>query len=341
MTLPLDTYLLRNANGMTVRFIAYGGSIVSIEVPDRHGTVRDVVLGYDSLDGYENDRRYLGALIGRYANRIARGRFTLDGHVHTLSINDGPHHLHGGRRGFNKVPWDVTPFDDGGTTGALLTYTSVTGDEGYPGTVSASVIVTLTEDNALVFEYAAVADEPTPVNLTHHGYFNLGGHGSGDVRAHELTIAASRFTPVDPGLIPTGELRDVTGTPFDFRVPRAIGAALDAADDQLRVGNGFDHNFVLDGRGGEGEVAFAARLHEPASGRVLEIYTTEPGLQFYSGVALEGVVGKGGIVYGANAGVALETQHFPDSPNHPEFPSTILRPGEGFTSRTIYQFSVV
>jgi aldose 1-epimerase len=337
----METYLLRNANGMAVRFIAYGGSVVSIEVPDRHGTLRDVVLGYDSLDGYENDRRYLGALIGRYANRIARGRFMLDGHLHTLTINDGPNHLHGGRRGFNKVPWDVTPFEDRGTTGALLTYTSVTGDEGYPGTLSVSVIMTLTDDNALMFDYAAVTDEPTPVNLTHHGYFNLGGHDSGDVRAHELTIAASRFTPVDAGLIPTGELRDVTGTAFDFRVPQAIGAVLDAPDEQLRVGNGFDHNFVLDRRDSEGDIAFAARLHEPASGRVLEIHTTEPGLQFYSGVALEGVAGKGGVVYGANAGVALETQHFPNSPNQPSFPSTILRPGEGYTSRTVYQFSVL
>jgi aldose 1-epimerase len=334
----METYLLRNANGMTVRFIPYGGSVVSIDVPDRHGALRDVVLGYDALAGYENDHRYLGALIGRYANRIARGRFTLDGRVHTVTINDGPNHLHGGRRGFNKVPWDVTPFE--GATGALLTYTSVTGDEGYPGTLSASVMLTLTDDNALVFEYAAITDEPTPVNLTHHGYFNLAGHDAGDVRAHELTIAASRFTPVDSELIPTGELRDVTGTPFDFRVPRLIGAALDVPDEQLGLGNGFDHNFVLDRSSEDEGLAFAARLYEPASGRVLEIHTTEPGLQFYSGVALAGVGGKDGVVYGANAGVALETQHFPDSPNQSAFPSTILRPGEGYTSRTVYRFSV-
>jgi aldose 1-epimerase len=323
---------------MTVRFIAYGGSVVSVEVPDRDGRLADVVLGYDSLDGYVDDRYYLGALIGRYANRIAAGRFTLDGRTHTLTVNDGPNHLHGGRRGFHKVPWNVTPFGDAGVTGAVLSYTSVTGDEGYPGTLSASVIYTLTDDNELVFDYAAVADEPTPVNLTHHGYFNLAGHSSGDIRSHELTIAASRYTPVDATLIPTGELRDVAGTPFDFRSPRRIGAALEMPDEQLRIGGGFDHNFVLD-RPADGELALAVRVYEPRSGRVLEVHTTEPGLQFYSGQALGGVVGKGGFVYAPFAGMALEPQHYPDSPNHRSFPSTILRPGKGYTSRTVYRFS--
>ena len=310
----MDAFTLRNRHGMTVRFIDYGGSVVSIEVPDRSGQMADVVLGYDSLERYEADRSYFGALIGRYANRIARGRFTLDGHVHAVTVNDGPNHLHGGRRGFHKVPWNVTPFEDEDVRGALLSYTSVTGDEGYPGTLSVSVMMTLTDDNELAFDYAAVADEPTPVNLTHHGYFNLAGHDAGDVRAHELTIVASQYTPVDASLIPTGELRDVTGTPFDFRAPRMIGAALRGDDEQLR-------------------------LHEPASGRTLEIYTTEPGLQVYSGQALGGVVGKG-VTYPVFAGVALETQHFPDSPNQASFPNTILRPGDGFTSRTVYRFSV-
>jgi aldose 1-epimerase len=337
--MEMDAFTIRNANGMAVRFIAYGGSIVSLEVPDRTGRLADVVLGYDSLEGYEADRHYLGALIGRYANRIAKGRFTLDGHVHAVTVNDGPNHLHGGRRGFHKVPWDVTPFEDGDVRGALLSYTSVTGDEGYPGTLSVSVMMTLNDDNELALDYAAVADEPTPVNLTQHSYFNLAGHDAGDIRGHELTIAASRYTPVDASLIPTGALSDVSGTPFDFRAARTIGAALDSEDEQLRIGGGgFDHNFVLDRAERAEDAALAARLYDPGSGRVLEIYTTEPGLQLYSGQALGGVAGKG-IVYPAYAGVALETQHFPDSPNQPSFPNTILRPGEGFTSRTVYRFS--
>ena len=339
MTVAMDAFTLRSTNGMTARFIAYGGSVVSLEVPDREGRVADVVLGYDSEEGYAMDRCYLGALIGRYANRIARGRFTLDGHVHAVTVNDGANHLHGGRRGFHKVPWNVTPFEDGSVQGAVLSYTSVTGDEGYPGTLSVSVIVALNDANELSFDYAAVADEATPVNLTHHGYFNLAGHGAGDVRDHELMIAASRYTPVDESLIPTGELRAVDGTAFDFRSARTIGSALAMTDPQLMIGGGFDHNFVLDRDAREDELVLAARLHHLESGRTMEVFTTEPGLQFYSGQALGGVAGKAGIVYAPFAGVALETQHFPDSPNQPSFPSTILRPGEGFTSRTVYRFS--
>ena len=340
MTIAMDAFVLRNSNGMTVRYIAYGGSIVSIEVPDRNGQMADVALGYDSEDGYAADRYYIGGLIGRYANRIARGRFMIDGHLHAVTVNDGANHLHGGRRGFHKVPWNVTPFEDGSVTGAVLSYTSVTGDEGYPGTLSVSVIVALNDENELSFDYAAVADEPTPVNLTQHSYFNLAGQSARDVRRHELTIAASRYTPVDESLIPTGEMRRVDGTPFDFREPRVIGAALEMSDPQLMIAGGFDHNFVLDRNARVDELAFAARLLDPDSGRMLEVFTTEPGLQFYSGQALGGVVGKEGVTYGALAGVALETQHFPDSPNQPSFPSTLLRPGDGFTSRTIYRFSV-
>lgn len=338
----MDTFTLDNANGMVVKLMAFGGTIVSIEVPDRHGRVADVALGYDSIEGYGADRSYFGGLIGRYANRIARGRFSLDGRAHAVTVNDGPNHLHGGRRGFNKVPWDVTPFEDDGHQGALLTYTSVTGDEGYPGTLNVSVMITLGADNSLTFDYAALTDEPTPVNLTQHSYFNLAGQAAGDIRGHELTIAASRYTPVDATLIPTGELRDVAGTPFDFRSPRLIGEALASTDEQLRLGGGFDHNFVLDrGRATDDDAVFAARLRDPESGRTLEIFTTEPGLQFYSGQALGGVVGKGGVTYAANAGLALEAQHFPDSPNHPSFPTTILRPEHGFRSRTVYQFAVL
>ena len=275
------------------------------------------MLGYDALAGYENDHRYLGALIGRYANRIARGRFTLDGHAHTVTINDGPNHLHGGRRGFSRVPWDVTPFE--GATGALLTYTSVTGDEGYPGTLSASVMLTLTDDNELVFDYAAITDEPTPVNLTHHGYFNLAGHDAGDVRAHELTIAASRFTPVDAELIPTGELRDVTGTPFDFRVPRSIGAALDVPTSSWVWGMASITTSCSTGAAGDERTRIrgtTVRADERSRARDPH---DRAGLQFYSGVASRAQVERVVSSTAANAGVALETQHFPDSPNHPHF----------------------
>jgi aldose 1-epimerase len=336
----VETYTLESRGGVTVRLIEFGGAIVSIDAPDRDGRLADVVLGYDTLAGYEADRYYFGALVGRYANRIARGRFVLDGRSHALTINDGPNHLHGGRRGFNKVPWGLVPFARNGDTGAVLTYTSVTGDEGYPGTLSVTVTYTLSDDNELTIDYRATTDEPTPVNLTQHSYFNLAGHGAGDILRHELMLAASRFTPVDASLIPTGELRDVGSTPFDFRRPRVIGDAMAAGDEQLRLGKGFDHNFVLDRAADDPTPTFAARLHEPTTGRTLEILTTEPGIQMYAGGTLSPVNGKNGAVYGLHAGIALETQHFPDSPNQPGFPSTILRPGELFTSRTVYRFLI-
>ncbi|HEX6048116.1 MAG TPA: aldose epimerase family protein [Gemmatimonadaceae bacterium] len=337
----METYTLESRGGVAVRFIDFGGTIVSVRAPDRDGTLADVVLGYDTLAEYEADRYYFGSLVGRYANRIARGRFTLDGRAHALTINDGPNHLHGGRRGFNKVPWGVVPFVREGNEGAVLTYTSVTGDEGYPGTLTVTVTYTLNGDNELAVDYQATTDEPTPVNLTQHSYFNLGGHDAGDILGHELTLGASRFTPVDANLIPTGELRDVRGTPFDFTKARVVGDAMSADDEQSSIGKGIDHNFVLDRSVGDDRaLAFAARLHEPRSGRTLEILTTEPGIQVYAGGTLTPVNGKNGAVYGLHGGIALETQHFPDSPNQPAFPSTILRPGETFSSRTVYRFLV-
>lgn len=334
----METFALRNSRGVRVQFTAYGGSIVSIDVPDRNGRFADVVLGYDSIDGYVNDRHYLGPLIGRYANRIARGRFTLGGQTYQLTVNDGVNHLHGGRHGFHKVSWDVSPFTRRGRTGAVLRHTSVAGDEGYPGTLTAAVTYTLTDDDELIVEYEAQSDEPTPASFTQHSYYNLAGHAAGTVREHELTLGASHYTPVDSSLIPTGEVREVRDGAFDFTSSRIIAHGLACGDEQIRLAAGYDHNFVLDRH--DSELAFAARLHDPASGRTLEIYTTEPGIQFYSGQALGGVAGKGGVVYAAYAGVALETQHFPDSPNQSAFPSTILRPGATYRSRSVYRFTV-
>jgi len=334
----VERLTLRNARGMEVSFIAHGGAITSILVPDRDGVMADVVLGYRTLDEYLRDRVWLGPLIGRYANRIAGGRFTLDGRDYHLPRNDGPNHLHGGPRGFDHVLWDVDPLPD--AAGAVLTHTSPAGAEGYPGTLAVRVTYTLTDADELSVDYHATTDAPTPVSLTQHSYFNLAGEGSGDVLAHELTLNASRITPVDECVIPTGELRPVAGTPFDFTTPTALGARIDAGDEQLRITGGYDHNFVLD-RAGDG-LELAARLHDPASGRVLEIHTTEPGIQLYTGNALDRtIIGKSGRPYARRTGVALETQHFPDSPNQPRLPSTILRPGETYRSRTVYRFGVL
>ncbi|HEY9516729.1 MAG TPA: aldose epimerase family protein [Gemmatimonadaceae bacterium] len=335
----VDAITLTNANHMEVRFITFGGTIVSVKVPDRHGSLGDVVLGYDTLGEYLDDVYYLGPLIGRYANRIANGQFTLDGTEYTVTRNERTNHLHGGARGLHKVVWSAEQFEGAGRSGAILSYTSPAGEEGYPGTMSVRVTYTLTDDNALILDYHATADQPTPVSLTQHAYFNLAGHGSGNILDHLLTLHSSRFTPVNAELLPTGEIRSVTGTPFDFTTPRAVGLSLDAGDEQLLHGNGYDHNFVLDREAGNA-LALAARLHEPTSGRTLEIHTTEPGIQFYSGNVLgDGVMGKEGCSYHPYSGLALETQHFPDSPNPPHFPSTILRPGAEYSSRTIYRFS--
>ncbi|PYO66200.1 MAG: galactose-1-epimerase [Gemmatimonadetes bacterium] len=336
----VSAYTLKSANGMEARVLDYGGIVVSVRVPDRHGRFDDVVLGYDSLADYLRSSPYFGAIIGRYGNRIAGGRFTLDGKTYTLAKNNGPNHLHGGLKGFDKVVWDAAPFQGADSVGLVFRYTSPDGEEGYPGTVRATVTYTLTDRNELIFDYHATTDRATLVNLTQHSYFNLAGDGKGDILGHVVTLNADRFTPVDSTLIPTGEIRSVSGTPFDFRTPTAIGARIDQDDEQLRYGRGYDHNFVLN-KGADGGPTLAARVYEPSSGRLMEIYTTEPGLQFYSGNFLDGTLrGKHGVVYRHRYGFAMETQHFPDSPNKPSFPSTTLRPGEQYRSRTIYKFAV-
>jgi aldose 1-epimerase len=332
----VDVYTLTNANGLRLRCLDFGGRIVSLETPDRDGTLGDVVLGYDSVAAYVGDRSYFGALVGRYANRIGHARFSLDGVTYPLTVNDGANQLHGGR-GFHAELWSAEPVERPDGAGLRLSHVSPDGDDGYPGTLTARVTYTLTDANELVIEYLASTDRATPVNLTQHAYFNLAGDGSGAITDHELTLAAHAYTPVDAGLIPTGELRPVAGTPFDFTTPQPIGARIDADDPQLRVAGGYDHNFVIDAAGGG--LTLAARVHEPTSGRVLEVLTTEPGVQFYSGNFLEnGGEGKAGRHYDHRGGFCLETQHFPDSPNQPAFPSTILRPGETFTSRTVLRF---
>lgn len=327
------------ANGdVTMRVLDYGGIVQSLETPDRQGIRQDVVLGFDDLEGYLHRSPYFGALIGRYGNRIATGRFTLDGTTHTLAANNGPHALHGGLTGFDKVRWQVLDATD---RSLVLRHVSRDGDEGYPGTLTATVTYTLTADNRWVIDYEATTDRATPVNLTQHTYWNLRGHGAEPVLQHELQLVADAFTPVDATLIPTGVLQPVAGTPFDFRTPQPIGARIDAAHEQLRHGSGYDHNFVLAGPRDAAGVRFAAQVREPATGRTLAMSTTEPGVQFYVGNFLDGrITGKGGAVYARHSAFCLEAQHFPDSPNQPAFPSTILRPGERRTSRTEYAFGV-
>jgi aldose 1-epimerase len=336
-------FTLSNRHGIEIEFVARGGIITAIRVPDRLGRVADVVPGFDAVNDYAGDGRYMGALVGRFANRIAGGRFSLDGIEHELPCNDGENQLHGGPCGFSSRIWQVAPFNHDGVQGAALVLASEAGDQGYPGALLTRVTYALDDDNAFTVSYSVVTDAPTVVNFTQHSYFNLAGHDSGDVLAHELEVDANYITPVDERLIPTGAFRGVRGTPFDFLEPHPIGERLKDHDDQLRIAGGYDHNFVLNhssGANGRGAPVFAARLRDPASGRTLDMSTTEPGLQVYSGNTFDrGRAGKGGYRYPRHAAVALETQHFPDSPNQPQFPSTVLRPGDEYSSTTVYRFS--
>jgi len=336
---PAELFTLSRGT-LTVAVTNWGGYIVEVLAPDREGKRADVVLGHPDAAGYFADKAYLGAIVGRYANRIAKGRFTLGGKTYSLVCNNGPNALHGGPGGFNKRLWTprVVKGDDG--EAVELTYVSPDGEEGYPGTLTAVVVYSLTADGGLKIDYTATTDHETIVNLTNHAYFNLAGEGSGDVLGHLLRVEADTFTPVDATLIPTGELRPVEGTPFDFREPVAIGARIDADDPQLKAGGGYDHNLVI--RGKPGELRPAVRVVEPKTGRVLEMSTTQPGVQFYSGNFLDGTVaGRSGGHYGRRSGFCLEAQHFPDSPNHPEFPSVVLEPGQTYRQTTIYRFDVV
>jgi aldose 1-epimerase len=339
--LAVYRYVLSNRKGVEAVVISYGATLVSLRVPDRNGQAADIVLGYDDLAGYEQGKSFLGATIGRYGNRIAGGEFTLDGKVFHLPKNDGPNSLHGGTRGFNKRVWTGVDRSRADAQVLVLSYSSPDGEEGYPGTLKAKVTYTLpAEASELRIDYAATTDKDTVVNLTNHSYFNLSGDTSKEIVDQQLLLRAREFTPVDATLIPTGELRAVRGTPFDFTVPTAIGNRINQDDEQLKFGKGYDHNWVLE-RTEKGGLQLAAEVFEPTSGRVLQVLTTEPGIQFYSGNFLDGTAkGKGGQLYSHRTGLCLETQHFPDSPNHPKFPSTVLKPGEPYRSTTVLRFSV-
>lgn len=336
----LKLYVMTNTKGMSVAITNFGGRVVMLQVPDRGGIPGDIVLGYDLLAQYLDGNPYFGAMIGRFGNRIGGGKFALEGKTYQLNINNGVNSLHGGPGGFHNVLWKAEPKQ--GKEGQVLelTYVSPDGEEGYPGTVTTKVTYTLpAASNELIIDYQATTDKPTVVNLTHHSFFNLAGEGSGDILDHTITINGDRYCPVDEGLIPTGELRPVTGTPFDFTQPHRIGERIDAGDEQLKFGKGYDHNWVLNKKAGE--LSLAATVSEPTSGRMMEVWTTEPGLQFYSGNFLDKTeIGKKEHVYDFRTAFCLEAQHFPDSPNKQEFPSTELKPGETYTQRTLYRFSV-
>jgi aldose 1-epimerase len=332
---PVDLYVLTNAKGMTTKVTNYGAILTELDVPDRDGKFADVVLGFDDLKGYLGTHPYFGATVGRVANRIAKGKFTLKGKTYHLAVNNGPNALHGGKKGFDKVVWKAEPLRAADGAAVKFTYRSPDGEEGYPGNLTASVTYTLTDDNELKIDYRAMTDQATPVNLTNHSYFTLAGPASGDVLGHEVMLAADRYTPVDDTLIPTGEIKSVKGTPLDFTQSTRIGARIAQVKGDP---GGYDHNFVLKKEGKE--LALAARVYEPRTGRVLEMFTTEPGVQFYTGNFLDGSIrGKGGVVYKKHQGFCLEAQHFPDSVNHASFPSVILEPGKTYTQTTVYKFS--
>ncbi|HHF52123.1 MAG TPA: galactose mutarotase [Candidatus Aminicenantes bacterium] len=329
----IDLYILKNPEGMKAALTNYGAILVSLEVPDKNGEFADITLGYDDLKGYLEETPYFGATVGRYANRIKGAAFTLNGKEYYLAKNNNNNHLHGGIKGFDKRVWNAETFEKDDSAGITFRYLSPDGEEGYPGNLSCAVTYTLTQNNELRIDYEAETDQATPVNLTHHSYFNLKGQGNGDILGHELFINADKYTPVDGELIPTGEILPVKGTPMDFTSPTAIGRRIG------QVPGGYDHNFVLNG--GQVTLRLAARVFEPESGRVIEIYTTEPGIQFYSGNFLDGTIkGKSGKIYEQHYGFCLEPQHFPDSPNHPEFPSTILKPGDKYSTTTVFRFPI-
>jgi aldose 1-epimerase len=332
----VDLYTLTNSQGLQAGVITYGARLVSLKTPDRAKHLDDIILGFDSLDGYLKDNPYFGAVVGRYGNRIGKGKFSLNGQEYTLAKNNGENSLHGGVKGFDKVLWTARDVSTSGAPGVELTYLSPDGEEGFPGNLLAKVTYTLSDSNELKIDYTATSDKLTVVNLTNHAYFNLSGED--DVMNHVLTIAADKFTPVDSGLIPTGELKSVEGTPFDFRKPTPIGSRINDNDAQLKLGGGYDHNFVLNHP--DGEMGLAARVSDPKSGRVMEIQTVEPGVQFYTGNFLDGSLkGKAGKVYGKRSAFCLETQHFPDSPNKPAFPSTALRQGDRYRTTTVLRFT--
>ena len=335
---PVDLYTLANANGVEMKVMTYGGIVISLKTPDRHGKLEDIVLGYDNLQGYLDKTPYFGALIGRYGNRIGKGQFTLNGKTYQLPKNDGENTLHGGIKGFDKVVWTAKPLNVKDGAALELTYVSKDGEEGFPGNLSVRVVYTLNNKNEWRIDYTATTDKDTVVNLTQHSYFNLAAGGAANNLGHEIYLNADRFTPVDKGLIPTGELRAVKGTPMDFTKPMTIGAHIDDAYEQLQLAGGYDHNWVLNKKGSA--LTMAARVYEPTTGRVMEVSTTEPGTQFYAGNFLDGTItGKGGKVYVKRYGFCLETQHFPDSPNKPSFPSTVLKPGQKYATTTVYKFS--